>query len=111
MSKERIKEIAKDIPFLELDREVFVSSDRKEWHSWMLSEEDTVAIAEALCDKGYRRESETAKEIIDEIKRIKDTAQILPKCLTADKFTYFLNRLIDKIADKYNVAIEDARKN
>lgn len=42
MSKEeRIKEIAKNIPFLTLDREVFVSSDRKEWHNWMLSEEDT----------------------------------------------------------------------
>ena len=68
MSKaERIKEIAKDIPFLTLDREVFVSLDRKEWHSWMLSEEDTVAIAEVLCDKGYRRESETAKEIRDKI--------------------------------------------
>ena len=106
MSKEeRIKEIAKDIPFLELEREVFVSLDRKEKHSWMLSEEDTIAIAEALYDADYRKESETAKEIIDEIKRIRDNAQILPMCLTADKFIYFIKTLIGKIADKYGVGI------
>ena len=72
MNKEnqiKIKEIAKDIPFLNLEREVFVSADRKEWHSWMLSEEDTTVIAEALCDKGYRKESETAKEIYKELRK------------------------------------------
>ena len=68
MDKEkRIKEIAKDIPFLELEREVFVSSDRKEKHSWMLSEEDTTVIAEVLYDKGYRKESDTVKEILQKI--------------------------------------------
>ena len=105
MNKEeqQVKEIAKDIPFLTLEREVFVSADRKEWHSWMLSEEDTIAIAEVLYNKDYRKESETAREIIDEIKQIKDNAQILPKYLTADIFIYFLKLLMSKIADKYSV--------
>ena len=65
----KIKEIAKDIPFLNLEREVFVSLDRKEKHSWMLSEEDTVVIAEALYDKGYRKESEIVKELLTKIRR------------------------------------------
>lgn len=46
---------------------------------------------------------ETAKEIIDEIKVIKDKAQNLPKNLTADKFIYFLNILMEKIAYKYDI--------
>ena len=53
--EERIKEIAKDIPFLELEREVFVSLDRKEKHAWTLSEDDNKQIAQVLIEKGYRK--------------------------------------------------------
>lgn len=53
--KEQIEKMAKDIPFLTLEREVFVSFDRKEKRGWILSKEDTTAIAEALYNAGYHK--------------------------------------------------------
>lgn len=51
--EEMIEEMAKDIPFLTLDREVFVSATEKRKVSWTLSKEDNKAIAEELIKQSY----------------------------------------------------------
>lgn len=48
-----IKEMAKDIPYLTLDRTVFVGATETKNVSWMLSEEDNKVIAESLVAKGW----------------------------------------------------------
>ena len=56
MEKDKmIKEMAKDIPFLTLDREVFVGATEKRKVGWTLSEEDNKVIAEELYNTGYRK--------------------------------------------------------
>ena len=53
--KEMIEEMAKDIPFLTLDREVFVGATEKKKVGWTLSEEDNKVIAESLIKQNYRK--------------------------------------------------------
>lgn len=47
--------MAKDIPFLTLDREVFVGATEKKKVGWTLSEEDNKVIAESLIKQNYRK--------------------------------------------------------
>ena len=55
MTDKMIEEMARDITYLTLDREVFVGANRKELRSWTLSEEDNEIIAKELAKKGYRK--------------------------------------------------------
>lgn len=57
MNKE-IEEMARDLPFLTLERDVHISSTNVEKRAWTLSEEDNKIIAEALYNAGYRKISE-----------------------------------------------------
>lgn len=69
--KKMIEEIAKDIPYLTLDRTVFVSATETKNVSWTLSEEDNKVIAEVLVEQGYRKLAEDsvvlAKEEYDKL--------------------------------------------
>lgn len=53
-----IEEMARDLPFLTLERDVHISSTNVEKRAWTLSEEDNKIIAEALYNAGYRKISE-----------------------------------------------------
>lgn len=56
MTKEQqIEEMARDLPFLTLERDVHISSTNVEKRAWTLSEEDNKIIAEALYNAGYRK--------------------------------------------------------
>nr|DAI85888.1 MAG TPA: HEAT SHOCK COGNATE 71 KDA-PROTEIN COMPLEX, APOPTOSIS, PROTEIN FOLDING.9A [Caudoviricetes sp.] len=56
MNKEQqIEEMARDLPFLTLERDVHISSTNVEKRAWTLSEEDNKIIAEALYNAGYRK--------------------------------------------------------
>ena len=51
--EKQIEEMAKDIPYLTLDRTVFVGATETKNVSWTLSEEDNKIIAETLISKGW----------------------------------------------------------
>ena len=53
-----IEEMARDLPFLTLERDVHISSTNVEKRAWTLSEEDNKIIAEALYNADYRKISE-----------------------------------------------------
>lgn len=50
-----IEEMARDLPFLTLERDVHISSTNVEKRAWTLSEKDNKKIAEALYNAGYRK--------------------------------------------------------
>ena len=84
--EKQIEEMAKDIPYLTLDREVFVGATEKRIVGWTLSEEDNKMIAKALIEQGYRKITENevviskkeyekiTKELVTE-QRVKEIAQ------------------------------------
>lgn len=51
--EKQINEMANDIPYLTLSRQVFVSMTEMKNVGWTLSEEDNKVIAEALVEKGW----------------------------------------------------------
>lgn len=53
--QQQIEEMARDLPFLTLERDVHISSTNVEKRAWTLSEEDNKIIAEALYNAGYRK--------------------------------------------------------
>lgn len=53
--KKEIEEMARDLPFLTLERDVHISSTNIEKRAWTLSEEDNKIIAEAYYNAGYRK--------------------------------------------------------
>ena len=53
--EKQIKEMANDIPYLTLSRQVFVSMTEMKNVGWTLSEEDNKVIAEVLIEQGYRK--------------------------------------------------------
>lgn len=64
MNKEQqIEEMARDLPFLTLERDVHISSTNVEKRAWTLSEEDNKIIAEALYNAGYRQIDENCAVI------------------------------------------------
>lgn len=56
--KKEIEEMARDLPFLTLERDVHISSTNIEKRAWTLSEEDNKIIAEAYYNAGYRKTAE-----------------------------------------------------
>lgn len=69
-----IEEMARDLPFLTLGRDVHISSTNVEKRAWTLSEEDNKIIAEALYNADYRKIPEdnireTVEKPIDTQKR------------------------------------------
>lgn len=56
--KKEIEEMARDLPFLTLERDVYISSTNIKKRAWTLSEEDNKIIAEAYYNAGYRKTAE-----------------------------------------------------
>ena len=56
--EKQIEEMAKDIPYLTLDRTVFVGAIETKNVSWTLSEEDNKLIAKELISKGWIKPAE-----------------------------------------------------
>lgn len=78
MNKEQqIEEMARDLPFLTLERDVHISSTNVEKRAWTLSEEDNKIIAEALYNAGYRKIPEDSvvlsREEYEKLKSLYDT--------------------------------------
>lgn len=113
MEKEKIiEEMAKDIPFLTLDREVFVGATEKRKVGWTLSEEDNKVIAEELYNAGYRKIPEgsvvLSKEEYEKMKSLYDcgngymTSQIGDLPLTVES----LRKAVDEITRLNRVEAE-----
>lgn len=78
MDKQMIEEMAKDIPFLTLEREVYISLNDKVKAGWTLSEEDNKIIAEHLIKKDYRKIPENAVVLTEkEYKRYERIEKII----------------------------------
>ena len=139
MEKDReklVEKMAKDIPFLTLDRDVYVSSDRMEKRSWTLSEEDNKLIAESLVVSGWTKlhknsvvlsedeyndefhlasrkaydqgSKETAKEFIKGIMCVSSD----PSWRENEKLVAFGKNVLDKLdelAHKFDTSVEEAR--
>ena len=117
--EKRIEEIAKDIPYLTLDRTVFVGATETKNVSWMLSEEDNRLIAESLTEKGYQKIPEgsvmISKEEYEEYKKVVDGKAIMVENITdLNKLVQFPieydSKIFDDIAEFGNYIQEQASK-
>ena len=111
--KEMIEEMASDIPFLTLDREVFVSATEKRKVGCTLSEEDNKVIAEELYEKGYRKiNMDKWKRILDrnrkELQRLRDNEENLSKFGQHD-LGYFKGRVsvLEDLFDELDIEVDD----
>lgn len=76
MKQEMIEEMANDIPYLTLDRTVFVGATETKNVSWTLSEEDNKLISKELISKGWIKPPKDSvvlsKEEYKELKHYED---------------------------------------
>ena len=107
--EKQIEEMANDIPYLTLSRQVFVNMTEMKKVGWTLSEEDNKVIAEVLVKQGYRKLPENSvvlskeeyekitKELITE-QRAKEIAQEyfgVVRKETAEKLIKFVSEHCD----------------
>ena len=116
--EKQIEEMAKDIPYLTLDRTVFVGATETKNVSWMLSEEDNKVIAEELIKKGWIKLPEDGVVLsADEFANLKKYAYrkgsketvekiiCIIKTFSYDKeFTKIITRII---AERFGVEIKE----
>lgn len=108
MTKEQqIKEIARDLPFLTLERDVHISSTNVEKRAWTLSEEDNKIIAEALYNAGYRKVSDSEVELQELNIKYYNEAKDLRRQLADTKVEKRIAELENK---RLNKAINNVQK-
>ena len=94
LEKKQIEEMAKDIPYLTLDREVFVGATEKRIVGWTLSEEDNKMIAKALIEQGYRKLDEDSVVLSRE--EYNELKQEWTRRMSTNKRNHYLEKRVSK---------------